>query len=155
MISSPFTFDSLMKHSMLTPAFAACIGLLYLLCLPTVSKGQCDTITGFTVKSLINITFDATITFSDNSTDTKAVAPSSEVLFVAPSGKTITKLTVGTKTVNLPMHPSPQSGWSFSTPPGGTVYGLWHDYPAYSWSYPYYPYEDKVLWAYCGILFSY
>ena len=87
----------------------------------TPAHGQAA-ITDLGLQNLLDFSFDVTITFDDNSTATITLQAEDETSITAPSGKEITKLTAGTKTVGLPMSPSTQTGWNIpGTPQGQTV----------------------------------
>ena len=89
--------------------------------LPSRASSQ-TTIVELGVENNLDVDFDVVLTYSDNVDESVTVIAGSEVVFTAPSGKSILAIKVGGKTVDLPMIPSIQDGWNIpNTLPGGIV----------------------------------
>ena len=98
-----------------------CASAFLLMGLPADLYSQTP-ITELGLQNLLDISIDITITFDDNSTFVVTIPANDDALIAAPTGKEITELTAGTKTVDLPMDPTTQTGWNIpGTPPGQDV----------------------------------
>ena len=107
-----------MNKSVLNLTKLLYVSLLCLVLFPTTVFSQ-TAITELELRNQADFSFDVTITYDDNSTETIALNAEDETLVTAPSGKSMLTLTAGTKTVALPMTPSPQTGWNI---PGTPLY---------------------------------
>ena len=120
---SPITFKHgmIMKNPIGKLTLALCACAFCLTVLPSSGYSQ-TTITELGLQNLLDVTLDVTITYDDNSTETVSLNSTSDVIVIAPAGKSMSKVKAGTKTVSLPMDPSPQTGWSIpGTLPGAIV----------------------------------
>ena len=114
-VSITFLKEIIMDRPTMKIALLTCVSLLCFTLLPTQMFSQ--NITELELQNLTDISFDVTITYDDNSTETIALNAEDETLVTAPTGKSMLTLTAGTKTVALPMTPSPQTGWNIPGTP--------------------------------------
>jgi hypothetical protein len=74
---------------------------------------QSNPVTELSVDNETGVAFSATVAFSDGTTTSLSVgAANASYIATAPAGTTITGFTAGSKTVAIPMAPSPQAGWN-------------------------------------------
>ena len=133
--------ESTMNRTVSIFVLATLMSTFCLIAQPTKAFSQ-TSITELGLQTLLDISIDITITFDDNSTAVTTLPANDDALITAPIGKEITKLTAGTKTVDIPMTPSPQTGWNIpNTPPGQTVTAYfeqtsdrWVQAPGYTYS---------------------